>query len=292
MKKIIKTFVFLLIFGLGYSLGVAVFENFEYNSLVKEFTERGVLVNTINYDGYNYNYYEVERVHDYEFDNKPTIINDSPANLVVGRKGDILLTPQSPFPYAWGIHEFVSFFFGGHSVLISDNNNSIIQSTGINAAKGISLDVIIDTVFHDGVIKDDDVVAEEITNYFFRPNYRSEQDSSFNKYKKFYRTEVLGLRVKNISDAQIDIAVDYAKELVNKALYNYLFVLDYKEKYYCTDLVSRSYKNSYNNDHEKINLNDDGFITSVNDLVLSEDSYLFFYWKVEGDNVNLYYLKD
>ena len=251
MKKILKIIVFIAILGLGYSLGVAIFENMEYDSQIKEFKERGSLVNTLHYDGYDYNYYEVERKHDYELDNKTVLVNDSPSNLVVGQKGDILVTPQSPFPYAWGVHHFISYFFGGHSVLISDSNK-IIQSTGISSSKGISLDVIRDTIFHDGMIKEDDVVAEEVTNYFFQPNYRSPSDDSYDTYKKFYRTEIVGLRIKNISDDEINKVIENAQELVNKALYNYLFFLDYQDKYYCTDLISRTYGSVVNRDNKKI----------------------------------------
>lgn len=293
MKKILKIIIFSLILGLGYSLGVAVFENIEYNNKINDFKNRGTLVKTITYDNYNYNYYEVSRLYDYEFDNKESIRNESPNNLIIGNKGDILLTPESPFPYVWGVHHFVSYFFGGHSVLISDNNNNIIQSTGIHSSKGITPGVIMDTIFHDGNIKEDDVVVEEVSNYFFKPNHRVESDDSYDYYNKFYRNKIVGIRVKDISDEEIDEVIDIASDLVDNALYNYMFFLDYYNKYYCTDLISRTYSNAVNSNNKKININDDGFITSINDIVLSEDSYIFFYWEVvKENNINMYYLSN
>jgi hypothetical protein len=39
-------------------------------------------------------------------------------------------------------------------------------------------------------------------------------------------------------------------------------------------------------------LNDDGFITSVNDLILSNDTYMTVYVEVIDDVVHIYHLED
>jgi hypothetical protein len=39
-------------------------------------------------------------------------------------------------------------------------------------------------------------------------------------------------------------------------------------------------------------LNDDGFITSVNDIILSEETYIAFYVEIIDDIVHIYYLED
>ena len=83
-----------------------------------------------------------------------------------------------------------------------------------------------------------------------------------------------------------------------------------RRKYYCTDFVSRVYEEAYysavlGDDNYRSTgyakkLNDDGFITSVNDLILSNDTYIHFYVEIneeiyDGNKTivqNIYYLED
>jgi hypothetical protein len=104
------------------------------------------------------------------------------------------------------------------------------------------------------------------------------------------------LRVKDITNDQIDQAVSYAADKADKALYNFLFFLDLKYKFYCTDLVSRAYQDALipiekQRDYSRA-LNDDGFITSVNDLVLSKYTYITAYVEIIDNITHIYYLKD
>ncbi len=104
------------------------------------------------------------------------------------------------------------------------------------------------------------------------------------------------MRVKDITETQINGAVAYADDKVDKSLYNFLFFLDMEYKYYCTDLVSRAYQDVMVPESEQTNyskaLNDDGFITSVNDIVLSEQTYITFYVEIIDEIVHIYYLED
>lgn len=293
MKKVLKIVLFLIIAGLGYSLGIAVYENNEADDKIKEFISRGEHVSSVLYEDFTYNFYEVKREHDYEFDDKNVIYNDNPSSFNIGAKGDVLLTRQSPFPYAPGVHQFVSYFFGGHTAIVSGDNR-IIQSTGMASGGVLNPNIIFKTIGKQEVNGDDDIVAEEAPNYFFNTNYRNEDDHSYNAYNKFYRTEIITIRVKNISSEAIDQVIDEAHKLVDKALYNYLFFLDYKNKYYCTDLISRVYSKVNNRNDKRISLNDDGFITSANDIILSDDAYISLYWKVnlKLNEVGIYYLEN
>lgn len=76
-----------------------------------------------------------------------------------------------------------------------------------------------------------------------------------------------------------------------------MFFLDMKEKHYCTDLISRAYqyaKDPMNKKKYAHSLNNDGFITSVNDILLAKETYLTSYMKVDETTktVNFYYLED
>ena len=125
-------------------------------------------------------------------------------------------------------------------------------------------------------------VLHTASNYFIR------------KYSNgtYYRNKSIGLRVKSTA-AERRMAVDHINELKRKnVIYNYMFWLDTKEKYYCTDLMSRSYQSILDeNGKPKYTLNDDGFITSVNDLILSKDTMISTYFEVDKNGIeHVYYL--
>ena len=105
-----------------------------------------------------------------------------------------------------------------------------------------------------------------------------------------------GLRVKNITEEQLQGVVAFGETANDTYLYNYLFFLDLKYKYYCTDFVSRAYQKQMTVEENQKNystvLNDDGFITSVNDLILSNDTYLIFYVEIIDEVVHIYHLED
>ncbi|NLK12122.1 MAG: hypothetical protein GX312_00825, partial [Candidatus Phytoplasma sp.] len=124
--------------------------------------------------------------------------------------------------------------------------------------------------------------------------HRGESDPAYPYYGSFYRDSFIGLRVKNITKEEKQLAINEAKRLEEiNTMYNYLFFLDTKNKYYCTDFISRIYQsiNYQRNDKEKLSLNDDGFITSVNDLILSKDTYIFFYKETIGNHEHIYYFE-
>jgi hypothetical protein len=69
-----------------------------------------------------------------------------------------------------------------------------------------------------------------------------------------------------------------------------------ENRYYCTDLVSRAYQSVMvekdKQRHYSRALNDDGFITSVNDLILSKETYITSYFEVIDEVAHVYYLAD
>ena len=69
-----------------------------------------------------------------------------------------------------------------------------------------------------------------------------------------------------------------------------------QKKYYCTDLVSRAYQSALidvkNQKTFSRSLNDDKFITTVNDLILSKDTYITIYVEIIEGIPHIYYLED
>ena len=67
--------------------------------------------------------------------------------------------------------------------------------------------------------------------------------------------------------------------------YNYAFIVDTQNKHYCSDLIMKSFSSI------GINLNKDGFTTSVYDLVVSKDTYISYYHYYDHNDVrHVYYL--
>jgi hypothetical protein len=74
------------------------------------------------------------------------------------------------------------------------------------------------------------------------PRYRPENAPEVPYFGRGYRKDFVGLRVKNATPEQIDGVVEFGMEKVDVSLYNFLFFMDMKYKYYCTDFVSRAWQ--------------------------------------------------
>jgi len=295
--KILKTLLILILMGMVYSLGIAVAENIQVDQAIQNFKDRSTFVEevTIEYSLANYQtrrYYKVSRETSYELaDTRSVFYNDTKKFL--GQKGDIFLSQQSPFPYNAWAHLFISYYFGGHAA-INNGNNRFIEAVGFPEDD----ETILDFILHPGDQPHDysATVSNSYTNYWMNPVYRSESDPEYPYYGSRYRNEFIGLRVKNITSEQIDGAVNYAQSKVDKNLYNFLFFLDMEYKFYCTDLVSRAYQSVMVEESKQRlysrALNDDRFITSVNDIILSKETYMIFYVEVIDDIWHIYYLED
>ena len=295
--KIIKLFFILAFAGAIYSLGVAISENIQVDRAIEAFksrangiyTEEIVLINGIEQTR---RYYSVPRETSYEIDDSRSVFQE-PDRIHLGQKGDIFVAQDSPFPHIPVIHQFISYYFGGHAA-IHTGEGTFVEAIGF-PDEDESLWAIMT---HPGNKPHDfsTVVGESQTNYWLHPKYRDENDRSFKYFGPNYRKEFVGLRVKNITLDQIDGAVDFARDQVGTSLYNFWFFLDMKYKYYCTDLVSRAYQHVMipeNKQREYARaLNDDGFITSVNDLILSKDTYIIFYVEIRNQITHIYHLED
>lgn len=290
----IKVSTIAVLLGLVYSFGGVIRLDLKAQDEIDAFIARSTYSHTEQRQTPNgietRKYYTVSR-ETVELSDSRNVFTDNTRNTL-GQEGDIFVTQQSPFPNVPVIHQWITYYFGGHAALL-DNNNKLIEATGIGSG-GSS---IVDVILHPGEQPHDyDVTLAYSTNYWLVPNRRTVQNPAYPYYGSYNRNEFMLLRVKNISEEQRSGATQYAyTQYQNERLYNYTFFLDMSYKYYCTDLISRAYQSvmvepSRQRDYAQV-LND-RFITSVNDLIISEDTYLAAYVKIEEGIVHVYHLED
>ncbi len=163
--------------------------------------------------------------------------------------GDLFIYKESQIDVIPYSAAFISYFFGGHAGMILNENITI----EVNGAMGHADLNIVDTC----------------------PN---------NVFYGSIRRDVIGLRVRASQD-DIDTAVDFAYDAIGTP-YNYSFILNRKNSYYCTDLLSRAFGKEAGLSY---NLDADGVAVSCNDLVISEDTYMIYYMYYNGSEKHLYY---
>lgn len=283
LKRIIKISLVLFLGFLVFLTGQTFAETAKINKEIKTFMDKGVYQPHLSEEG-TIKFYKVSRETYYpnELKREPFFNGDL---TKPGASGDILVTRQSPIPTYPGFYEFVSFYFGGHAAYIGENNN-IYETFGFPNYDETLLDVIING-------GDSTFVQVEHSNYWLDPNYRDDNSPDYIKFGNYYRKEWIGLRVKGVTDDEISQVTSYMDELVEKeAQYNHLYIFNTKNKYYCTDMMSRAYATITNsNGDSKYNLNKDGVVTTVNDLILSSDTYISYYVKTDKSNVkHVYYI--
>ncbi|MDI6452201.1 YiiX/YebB-like N1pC/P60 family cysteine hydrolase [Peloplasma aerotolerans] len=295
--RVLKLILILIVAGMIYSLGVAVSENIRSNRAIEAFKSRAVFEYEEEFE-YVSNifqtrrYYKVSRETSYELEDTRSVFYDE-SRKYLGQKGDIFMTDKSPFPGIPVVHQFITFYFGGHAA-INNGDNRFVEAVGFPDED----ETVWDFIKHPGDQPHDYSATVNLTrsNYWLNPMYRNESDPDYQYYGSTYRREFIGLRVKGVTQTQLDDAVDYATDKVDKNLYNFLYFLDMSYKYYCTDLVSRAYQHALVDEKDQRNysraLNDDGFITSVNDIILSRETYIAFYVEIRDDIVHIYYLED
>ncbi len=297
IKKSLNILLLLIVFSLLYSIGVAVTENILVNQEVKDFKSRAVFEyeEEITYAAGVFQtrrYYKVSRETSYELADTRSVFTDGTRRLL-GQKGDVFVTQETPFPYIPVIHQVGSLYFGGHAA-IHNGNSRFIEATGFPDED----ESVWDIIRHPGNEPHDFsvTVARSATNYWMNSNFRTSDDPSFETYGTYYRKKFIVLRARHVTSEQIDTAVAYADDKVDKALYNFTYFFNTQYKFGCTDLVSRAYQAALVEPERQRNysraLNDDRFITTINDIILSKDTYMTVYVEVIDDVFHIYYLED
>lgn len=281
MKKIVRILICLTIGLLSFQIGLTLYENVSINQEIKKFKDKAILNESISTD--KIKYYEVSRETYFpdEFEKGAFFDDDF---LLPGAEGDIFVTQQAPFPYLPGIYQFVSFFFGGHAAYIGSNNDAY-QTNGYLDSD----EYLFKAIFKGGR----KTHVHTIENYWLDPFFHDEKDQNYKKFGSYYRKEWIGLRVKGVTQEEIDSVTNIMKQLEqNKAQYNFLFTPFSKNKYYCTDLISKPFSTiTKSNGSPKYNLNMDGFAVTVKDLIKSKDTYISFYVTTDRNDVkHIYYI--
>jgi hypothetical protein len=297
LKLVFKSLILLILAAGIFTLGKAVTKDVLVNVEIKNFKERAVFEYEEDFEYQvgvfqTRKYYKVPRETSYEMSDTRSVFYDD-SRKYLGQTGDIFLSQESPFPDVPVIHQFISYYFGGHAA-IKNGTNQFIEAVGFPNSD----ETLLEIIRHPGNEPHDYSVTINKTNsnYWLNPKYRNTSSEDYDYYGSYYRRSFIGVRVKDLTEEQRIDAVSYADDKVDKNLYNFLFFLDMDYKFYCTDLVSRAYQHVMVPEEDQRNyakaLNDDRFITSVNDLILSEETYLSFYVEVIDDIVHIYYLED
>lgn len=171
-----------------------------------------------------------------------------------GSSGDLLLGLKSAIEGIPVVEEFITYNFGGHAASVCYE----YYGDKINYEPNQVIES--STVYEEGVV----VVNGE----YWKDNN--------------YRDQVIGVRLK-VSEEKKKKAFEYMVSKVGLD-YNNLFIFNTKNSFYCTDLISRAYETV------GIDLNYDGFYTSVQDLIASDETYIFFYKEYKKGIEYYYYL--
>ena len=294
-KNIIKCSLLILLTIFIYGI----YQHVKVNTMITDFKSRSEVeeIKTVVFPNGSYEermYHPIDRVNDNELSDKRDVFFDDVDHLYLGKKGDVFVTQESPFPKIFGFNQLMRIFVGGHAAL-NNGNNQFIEATGFPQADERIIDIIKDESegAHDFSVG----VNQSATNYWMLPDYRGENDPSYPYYGSYYREKFIVLRVKNLEEETLNKTMEYAnKHLMNRSLYNFLFFLDTHNKFYCTDFISRSYRYGMQNENSDISypltLNDNGFVTTVNDLILSDDTYITAYVENSDGLRHIYYLAD
>lgn len=292
MRKPLLILLCLILAGIFFSYGNTLKKNIEVRKQINLFLKRSEEYSQQFYDtdinGTTIKYTTVSR-ETKEKKDKRSVFYDFEKSLL-GNTGDILVTRDSPFPQHKLLHEFISFYFGGHAALV--NEGFVYEATGMTNQEG----AILSSIFHNPDKEHNiDTSVSKKKNYWLRDDVRSKNDPSYKFYGPFYRPEFILLRVKSETEARIEGAVNFVKRTYEgNRLYNYLFFIDTKNKFYCTDLISRAYQAAFDNEFSVSfpKVLNDRFITSVDDIILSEDTYIVAHVIINEGVVEITYIED
>ncbi len=171
-----------------------------------------------------------------------------------GNAGDILITLTSELEIPF-VHEFISLFAGGHAALVLGEYEDALDH--VNE---------LYTVESSG-LNDDLNLA----------------DTCSKAYWTRYKYPIIGLRVK-MTEEERHRVIARGLALAGDP-YNYSFLFNTKNKSYCSDLVAKAFASI------GVNLNKDGFTTSVYDLLISGETYITYYRFIDAEGIqHIYYL--
>ena len=185
---------------------------------------------------------------------------------IVGAKADIITSNRNPlrdYPVLRDlIAPFAKYFYLGHTSINSTEDGSYLVETIGNS------------------IWENNIVRESKNTWI------SEEEHPNSDYSS---PVIIGLRVKDTTPEQRDRMVEYARSKLGYR-YNYTFLFNRANSFYCTDIVSRAVEAG------GVNVNYDFMATTGTDILISPNVYIFFIREVVIENgverYNIYYLVD
>lgn len=212
-------------------LGNGIVEKIIIDQEILEFKARGVFLSEDN----DTSYYIVSKKYDYEDTSRPILNMLDLSSL--GSKGDILITNRNPLSESVIVGWISELTWIGHCALVSSaDGKQTIHIVG-NQSRAEN-------------------VVQEVENKWITWGHDDQK--------------IAMVRVKNISEEAIDKALDYARSKIGYP-YNYTFLFNQSNSFYCSDLVSRSIEEA------GIKINYDNLLTTGADILVSKNTYLVYY---------------
>ena len=175
--------------------------------------------------------------------------------ITPGNSGDIIISLDLKLDIEL-IGRTVSFFAGGHAGLVLGD---YLDRQGSSDS-----DFLLESTGF----------GDQTDSFVFNKNYWYEDGiTPFD--------EVIVLRVKATEEERSKV-LSKAMALVGEP-YNYSFFFNTKETSYCTDIVGKAYSEI------GVDLNKDKLTTSVYDLLISEDTYISYYYYMDNKGVKHFY---
>lgn len=128
--KKIRTTRYIIISFLLVFLIIGIVKNVFVQNKIKAFVQQGKFVKEEIVEGNVVKYYAVSR----ETSEKSLFYIDN--KIYIGKTGDIMTTKNSPFDSIPIVHQFVSFFFGGHASM-NISSKEVIESVGNQDKNGV-----------------------------------------------------------------------------------------------------------------------------------------------------------
>ena len=205
---------------------------------------------TLVYTDNNTRYYKVTKLYEYEDTN--SIINDY-NDQYIGTTGDIYLTCTD-----WGASVFTKYLctrlYVGHAGVVSKADASKLYEVVGNQKRV-------------------DNVVKEYDNDWYTLNH--------------FKDEII-LRVKDMDSTKKDSLISYMDSIKDKR-YNPFFLIHSKNKYYCTDLITRAYSTSLD-----IDIGKRGISTGAK-MIENNNTYIIYYKREVNDGnikYEVYFLGD
>ena len=155
----------------------------------------------------------------------------------IGAKGDIFVTSRNPLSESKVIGWISKLTWIGHTAIVYDDEGK-------------------ETIEITGNLDPEENVVKVYTNTWINSTDTTPQ--------------IALLRIKNTTDDQRQKIIDYAESKIGYG-YNYTFLFNRENSFYCSDLVSRAAA------YAEINVNYDYLAATGSDIIVSPETYIVYY---------------